>query len=176
MAQRAYSVINMAQGKGTIADTPARISPSRIAYVVIVLTALTLLGTAVYYFFWRSNTPSSTTSNTQQPDSPLAVTPKSTLSASGLYVGEVFWGRGIEYFARRSSLGYAFPFSGLSSETKAKYNNWIGDLECPVTSTDVPYQTQVDYLQHHKNTAPSKCPWTGKFLKTGENDAIPRTC
>ena len=69
------------------------------------------------------------------------------VSSSMAVVGEVFWGRGIEYFANRSPLKNAFPFSGLSVDIKNKYDNWIGDLECPVTSTDIPYQTQVDNLR-----------------------------
>jgi poly-gamma-glutamate synthesis protein (capsule biosynthesis protein) len=69
------------------------------------------------------------------------------VTSSMAVVGEVFWGRGIEYFANRSTLKYAFPFSGLSTDIKNKYDNWIGDLECPVTTTDIPYQTQVDYLK-----------------------------
>ena len=83
-------------------------------------------------------------SQTQRVTTPAV---QQKITSSMLFVGEVFWGRGIEYFANRSPLKYAFPFSGLTTDVRSKYDNWIGDLECPVTTTDIPYQTQVDHLQ-----------------------------
>ena len=72
--------------------------------------------------------------------------PTKILTSSVLYVGEVFWGRGIEYYAKRSPLSYAFPFSGLTASDKQGFDAWVGDMECPITSKDIAYQTQVDSL------------------------------
>jgi hypothetical protein len=82
---------------------------------------------------------------TQQ--APTTVPIPRILTSSTMYTGEVFWGRGIEYFANKSPLKYAFPFQGLTVAEKTKYNNWIGDLECSDSTTTVPYQIQVDYLK-----------------------------
>lgn len=152
----------MAKAKGADAEAVARTSKSHAAYAVASLIVLTLIGAAVYFFIWHSY--AHIANSDDKPRTDTAATPASTttLRASGLYVGEVFWGRGIEYFANRSPLGYAFPFSGLSTDTRAKYNNWMGDLECPVTTTDVPYQTQVDYLQ--LNCRPEYLTEAGKWF------------
>jgi len=68
------------------------------------------------------------------------------LSGSYLVSGDVFWGRGIDYFAQQSPLKYDWPFSRLNEFHPEKYNGWISDMECPVTDKSVPYQVQVDSL------------------------------
>lgn len=77
------------------------------------------------------------------PDKPV-VPPK--LTGSYLMSGDVFWGRGIDYFAQRSPLKYDWPFSRLNEFHPQNYNGWISDMECPVNDRTVPYQTQVDKL------------------------------
>ncbi len=69
-----------------------------------------------------------------------------TLTGSYLMSGDVFWGRGMDYYAQRSPLKLNWPFSGLKTFHPEKYDGWISDLECPVTDKTVPYQTQVDHL------------------------------
>jgi hypothetical protein len=69
-----------------------------------------------------------------------------TVTGSYLMSGDVFWGRGMDYYAQRSSLKVDWPFSRLSEFHPEKYDGWISDLECPVTDITVPYQTQVDKL------------------------------
>ncbi len=93
------------------------------------------------------NKPKTVTVRQTVPQATSNPVAQQKITSSMLLVGEVFWGRGIEYFANRSPLKYAFPFSGLTTDVRNKYDNWIGDLECPVTTTDIPYQTQVDHLQ-----------------------------
>lgn len=63
-----------------------------------------------------------------------------------MFVGDVFWGRAIQTAAERSGQGPAYLFSGLSVEDKAKYDMWVGGMECPVTNRDISYQTQVSSL------------------------------
>jgi poly-gamma-glutamate synthesis protein (capsule biosynthesis protein) len=84
------------------------------------------------------------------------------LSSRMLFVGEVFWGRGIEYYAKKSPLGYAFPFSGLAAADKQDFDAWVGDMECPITSKDIPYQTQVDNLLF--NCRPEYVPEAAKWF------------
>jgi len=86
--------------------------------------------------------------NTNSAPTTIVVSqPDKVLSSSSVFVGEVFWGRAIQTVSNRSTLKYAFPFHGLSQNLHDSVNNWIGDLECPTTTTDIPYQTQVDYLR-----------------------------
>lgn len=89
-------------------------------------------------------------SKTLRPAAPPKISVKkelpAKLDASYLVSGDVFWGRGIDYFAQRSPLKYDWPFSRLNEFHPEKYNGWISDMECPVTDISVPYQTQVDSL------------------------------
>ncbi|MBI2589275.1 CapA family protein [Candidatus Saccharibacteria bacterium] len=73
-------------------------------------------------------------------------TKTSIMQASYLISGDVFWGRGIDYFAQQSPLKYDWPFSRLSEFNPDKYDGWIADIECPVTDKKIPYQVQVDSL------------------------------
>jgi poly-gamma-glutamate synthesis protein (capsule biosynthesis protein) len=75
------------------------------------------------------------------------IIPKESLTSSMTLVGEVFWGRAIQTKSLESPLKYAFPFSGLSKPLHDSIDNWVGDMECPVTYEDVPYEIQVDDLR-----------------------------
>ena len=75
------------------------------------------------------------------------IIPKESLTSSMTFVGEVFWGREIQIKSLESPLKYAFPFSGLSKPLHDSIDNWVGDMECPVTYEDVPYEIQVDDLR-----------------------------
>jgi len=58
----------------------------------------------------------------------------STLSSRLLFMGDVFWGRSINKWSQDSDLKYDYPFSGLSTFDRSKYNAWIANLECPITT------------------------------------------
>lgn len=87
-------------------------------------------------------------SSSPQNSKPTTSTGSSSATLNGSYLisGDVFWGRGIDYFAKMSPLKYDWPFSRLSEFNRAKYDGWIADLECPVTNQKIPYQVQVDSL------------------------------
>ena len=78
---------------------------------------------------------------------PIAEVTPSKVEMRLLITGDVFWGRGIEYWANRSELGYKWPFSGLKSFNRDQYNAWIGVIECPITDSVLEYQRQVDELK-----------------------------
>lgn len=103
-----------------------------------------LLGLAVAaaVIFW----PSRPTGQPAKEPAASTVKPSAELTGSYLVSGDVFWGRGIDYFAQRSPLKYDWPFSRLSEFHPQNYNGWISDMECPVNDLTVPYQTQVDKL------------------------------
>lgn len=83
--------------------------------------------------------------DTEEPAAVEVVTPDE-VSTRMMFVGDVFWGRAIQTAAERSGQGPAYLFSGLSVEDKTKYDMWVGDMECPITDHDIPYQTQVSSL------------------------------
>lgn len=152
----------------------------RVWAVIFVVCCMVGLITAV---FMQRNTANS--SQTAQLTTKASVgsevinkEPAQTLTTRMLFVGELFWGRGIEYYSKRSPLGYAFPFSGLSSADRAQYDAWVADLECPVTAKDIPYQTQVDKLLF--NCRPEYLPEAAKWFNavslannhTNNNDGL----
>jgi poly-gamma-glutamate synthesis protein (capsule biosynthesis protein) len=99
-------------------------------------------------FSWRAVFKSTTVGSTSHQTS-SQVTKTSvpqTLTGNYFISGDVFWGRGIDYFAQRSTDRYNWPFSRLSEFGRDKQDAWITDLECPVNNANVPYQTQVDSL------------------------------
>ena len=78
-----------------------------------------------------------------------------------LLTGTVVLDRGVESASRRAdgSLDYSHPFSGLSTYAPESYDAWVADLECPISSQDIPeltgYQTfefncLPGYLEHAK--------------------------
>lgn len=82
-----------------------------------------------------------------------------------LFVGDVFWGRYMQRKAERSLLGNRYFTSKLSEADRAKYDAWIGNFECPVTSRDVPYDQQVAYLRF--NCRPEYLPEFAKWFTAG---------
>lgn len=60
-----------------------------------------------------------------------------SLSLRALVFGDIFVGRRVHTWAQESDLGYAYPFSGLDSLERERYDAWIGNLECPVTAEEV---------------------------------------
>ena len=52
-----------------------------------------------------------------------------------LFLGNTFWGRYIDDWSKASPLKEKYPFSGLETLEKDKYDAWISGLECPITST-----------------------------------------
>jgi hypothetical protein len=55
------------------------------------------------------------------------------ITSNTLFFGDVFWGRRMNNWSQSSQLKEAFPFSGLNSFEREKYDAWIANLECPIT-------------------------------------------
>lgn len=115
--------------------------------ILVLLFAAIIAGTSL--FVWTTAHPQAqpkTSAPTVTAAAKQTPAPR-VLKSSAIVVGEVFWGRGIDYFAKQSADRYAFPFTGLTNKAVPKYDNWIAHMECPVTTTDIPYQTQADRLR-----------------------------
>jgi poly-gamma-glutamate synthesis protein (capsule biosynthesis protein) len=95
--------------------------------------------------FSHKSTPVDSASTQTTPQTTKAPAPQN-LVGNYFISGDVFWGRGIDYYAQRSAEKYNWPFSRLSEFGRDKQDAWITDLECPVNNKNVPYQTQVDSL------------------------------
>jgi hypothetical protein len=129
--------------------------------LVILLFVIALISAIGFTVFNRLHSESKTKPASKiVVQKPIPIT--YSLSSHMLYVGEVFWGRAIETRSNRSPLKYAFPFSGLTLADKGAYDAWIGDMECPITDSVIPYQTQVDDLKF--NCRPEFLPEAAKWF------------
>jgi poly-gamma-glutamate synthesis protein (capsule biosynthesis protein) len=114
-----------------------------------VLLAVLLLVAGAVFFWARPESKHKLLPPLEQPAQIITTKVKSspaTVTGSYLVSGDVFWGRGIDYYSQRSPLKYDWGFSRLNEFHPENYDGWISDLECPVTDRTVPYQTQVDKL------------------------------
>lgn len=64
-----------------------------------------------------------------------------------LFTGDVFLDRGIDKLSQKSKLKYAYPFQGLDTLGREKYDAWIGNLECPVTDKQSTVYEKENYLK-----------------------------
>ena len=78
-----------------------------------------------------------------------------------LFNGTIFWGRAIERVSRKAG-NLGFSLSNLATFDRPSYDAWVADLECPVTSLQVPYQRQVDLLNF--NCPPDFAPYYTKYF------------
>ena len=70
-----------------------------------------------------------------------------SLSSRILFMGDTYWGRGVNLLAQRSSLKESYPFSGLKEFSRDKYDAWIANLECPsVPGVKQSYEVEVERL------------------------------
>lgn len=100
--------------------------------------------------FESSNTTNSSNNSTNsvQIASTIPQGPRiKNVQMNTLFLGEVFWGRYIDDWSKLSPLKYDYPFSGLNTLERNKYDAWIADMECPITSTYIDSATQDDNLQ-----------------------------
>jgi hypothetical protein len=68
-----------------------------------------------------------------------------SVAAKYLFSGTVVPARAVENEARRAdgTVDYNQPFSQLESFSPSQYNEWVVDMECPITDANIPYRTQV---------------------------------
>jgi poly-gamma-glutamate synthesis protein (capsule biosynthesis protein) len=116
----------------------------RLVFVWLVLPVLVLGGVLVGWLV--SNRPAvrdqqerQTIDLTDQSKAEVKTEPKPPVAdqvgLNTLFFGDVFWGRYIDDWSKQSELKTAYPFSGLRSLEREKYQAWIADLECPITTT-----------------------------------------
>ncbi len=119
--------------------------PFNIAIIFVVIGTFFLVGT-LGFAFYNSTLATKPNKNSQvagiieseSKSSSIAnskpVKP-SQLNLKTMFLGNTFWGRYIDDWAKASPLKEKYPFSGLNSLEKYKYDAWISGMECPITST-----------------------------------------
>lgn len=83
------------------------------------------------------------TNKATAPQDTVSLEPSSSVEyVEGRYLvnGTVSWARRYNEWSKRAdgTTDYGYPFSGLSSFERSKYDAWIADLACVVTDQDVP--------------------------------------
>jgi Bacterial capsule synthesis protein PGA_cap len=121
------------------------------------------------YPTWQ-NSPKNSTPTVIQPITEPAKTKKQQpkpiqLRLNSMFFGDVFWGRYIDDWSKKSELKTAYPFSGLSTLDRNKYDAWIADLECPVTDMYLDSATQDNLLKFScpAEYAPEAAKWFDAF-------------
>lgn len=99
-------------------------------------------------FLWNKQNNSSDIVKTK-PQTEEVATPKndfSKIEAKYLFSGTVVPARAVENEARNpdGSINYDQPFSKLATFNPHQYDAWAIDMECPITSADIPYRQQVE--------------------------------
>lgn len=97
----------------------------------LVLLLMVAAGGVYAYTLWRPQVkPPETGMQSQAKPVPTATKVESRM----LVMGDTFWGRYTHDWSMASPLKYAYPFSGLSSFEREKYDAWVADIVCPVTN------------------------------------------
>jgi len=96
----------------------------------------------------------------KKPIVPEKIIPDS-VTIKTLTMGDVFWGRYINDWAQKSPLKEAYPFSGLETFEKEKYDAWIANIECPITDAVIDSATQEKTLSFNCNSkyTPEAAKW-----------------
>ena len=102
----------------------------RFALVMGVLLAVGVGGILAYdRFALRTDSPEVKTASQVKPQ----LIP-SRVESRMLVMGDTFWGRYTHDWSMASPLKYAYPFSGLHTFERDRYDAWIADIVCPVTN------------------------------------------
>ena len=143
--------------------------PFNIAVIFIIIGTFFLVGTLGFAFYNAnliSNSPKITSQvagivesksssfSSSKPPKPYK------LNLKTMFFGNTFWGRYIDDWAKLSPLKEKYPFSGLNTLERYKYDAWISGMECPITSTyrssklqdsDLKFSCLPEYLPEAKN-------------------------
>ena len=79
-----------------------------------------------------------------------------------LFFGDVFFGRRINNWSQTSELKEAYPFSGLNTFEREKYDAWIANLECPITDEVLTSYQEETLLKF--NCSPTYLPEASKWF------------
>lgn len=130
----------MKRGKSYSAETGVK--QRKLPLILTIAGALIVLG-GLFAYWSLSGDDTAPVANQGTTEEPAATSEFTSVEGRYLFHGTIAWDRALE---RDSGSDYGYLFQKLNTFNKEKYDSWIADLECPVTDTLVPYQTQVDSL------------------------------
>lgn len=120
--------------------------------IAAIIIAILLIGTVLFIGWQQIKPVRQDTPAKQQVSPPKPVSAQS----NALFFGNAFWGRYMNDWSMASPLKTAYPFSGLSSFDRQKYDAWIAGLECPTVAgfsqtsaeedTTLSFNCSPDYL------------------------------
>jgi hypothetical protein len=81
-----------------------------------------------------------------------------------LFNGTVVWARHMQTWSAKpdGTTNYAYPFSGLNTFDRSKYDAWTADLECPVMAEEISVERQVSDTAF--NCRPEFLPEAAKYF------------
>lgn len=87
------------------------------------------------------------------------------ISGRYLLAGTIVWDRDVEAASYKAdgTIDYEYPFAGLSSYSPQNYDAWVADLECPISSQDLPYAAGQTLLEF--NCRPEFLPQARKYFE-----------
>ncbi|MFZ1302107.1 MAG: CapA family protein [Candidatus Microsaccharimonas sp.] len=104
----------------------------RVWWVVgIVLIVLAIAATVSWYFVSSLHQEAP---ETQLPEAPKVEVKPVSITSTGLFSGNTFWGRNINQWSMASDLKTAYPFSRLNEFHRDQYDAWVTGLECPTVA------------------------------------------
>lgn len=110
--------------------------------------------------FWFLNGNDKSLLGIIKPDPPQKV----RVEGRYLFNGTVVWARNMQEWSKNpdGTTNYAYPFSGLNTFERSKYDAWLADLECPVMAQEFSIAQQTTATAF--NCRPEFLPEAAKFF------------
>lgn len=152
----------------------ARTRAGKRHHSAVLTISLVLVLAATASLLWRM--PKAASPGLPAPQSKAAAETVHTTGVETriLFMGDTYWGRGVNLWSQRSSLKEAYPFSRLNEFDRAKYDAWIANLECPsVPGVNQPYNLEVEKLSFNCPTSylPEAAKWFTAFSMANNHSA-----
>lgn len=137
----------------------------KLQIIIIILALTTIVSIAYFKFVYAADSDNSVSEEFVEPTAvptPTPIPEPVAATSKTLFFGDIFWGRRVHNWSMASELKYQYPFSGLETFEKEKYDAWIGNLECPVTDGTVTTYQEETLLKF--NCRPEYLPEAAKWF------------
>ncbi len=136
-------------------------------FILVIVGIVAIIGASLWFVNQKSANNAVTASSSSQSSSSQSSKPPepikpTNITLNTLFFGDVFWGRYVADWSQKSPLKYAYPFSGLNTFEREKYDAWIGSLNCPITPDAMDSATQDRLLKF--NCLPEYTPEAAKWF------------
>jgi poly-gamma-glutamate synthesis protein (capsule biosynthesis protein) len=140
-----------------------RQKPRRFLRMIWIIPAVVVLAVVGVFFIFSGFGGE----KAELPGAPAAEPPKPEkvrVEGRYLFAGTTVWARRMQAWSTRAdgTVDYAYPFSGLDTFEREKYDAWLADLECPVLSQEISVATQISETAF--NCRPEFLPEAAKYF------------